>query len=208
MVMYDQFGFGDHLSNAGGFYDRYPNWSRMGRAIYDVKKVLDFLNNGEGITNSIIPTTDPSQIYVLGFAFGGMVGLYSSALDERISGVACFSGFTPMRTDNDTKSTGGIRRYWEWHSIIPKIGLYHQKESMIPYDYDDVIGMIAPRKCLIYSPEQDRFNDIDDVKQCITKAKKSWINERDFSFICPKDICRFQKDQQDVALTWLQNVTE
>jgi len=208
VVMYDQFGFGDHLSNAFDFYDRHPHWSRMGRAIYDMRKVLDFLNNGEGVTDSSIPATDPSQIYVLGFAFGGMVGLYSSALDERISGVACFSGFTPMRTDNDTKSTGGIRRYWEWHSIIPKLGLFHQKESMIPYDYDDIIEMIAPRKCLVYSPEQDRFNDIDDVKQCITKAKKSWINERDFSFICPKDICRFQKDQQDVALTWLQNVTQ
>ena len=81
-----------------------------------------------------------------------MVGLYATALDERIAGLACFSGFTPMRTDTDAKPTGGIRRYWEWHALIPKLGLYHQKESTIPYDYDDVLALIADRKCLIYAP--------------------------------------------------------
>ena len=95
------------------------------------------------ITAQPVPPTDPGKVYICGFAYGGMVGLYATALDERISGLACFSGFTPMRTDTDAKPTGGIRQYWEWHALIPKLGLYHQKESTIPYDYDDVLALIA-----------------------------------------------------------------
>ena len=131
----------------------------MGRAVYDVSKVIDFLVDGKGITAQPVPPTDPEKIYICGFAYGGMVGLYATALDERIAGLACFSGFTPMRTDTDAKPTGGIRQYWEWHALMPKLGLYHGKESTLPYDYDDVLALIAPRKCLIYSPTRDRFSD-------------------------------------------------
>ena len=206
VVMYDQFGFGDHLTNAFGFYDKHPHWSRMGRAVYDLQKAIDFLIDGKGISAQPVPPANPAQIYLCGFAFGGMVGLYATALDERIAGLACFSGFTPMRTDTDAKPTGGIRQYWEWHAVIPKLGLYHQRESAIPYDYDEVIGMIAPRKCLIYSPARDRFSDIEDIKQCVIKARASWQNKDALTFSSPDDICRFQCDQQDALLRWLETV--
>jgi len=208
VVMYDQFGFGDHLTDAFGFYDRHPHWSKMGRAVNDVGKVVDFLVEGKGITAEPIPATDPSEIYICGFAFGGMVGLYATALDERITGIACFCGFTPMRTDTDANPTGGIRQYWEWHAIIPKLGLYHQKESQIPYDYDDIIRMIAPRKCLIYSPARDRFSDIGDVRKCIMRSETAWRDTDAFVFESPDDICRFQLDQQDILVQWLDQVSK
>lgn len=207
VVMYDQFGFGDHLTDAVGFYEKHPHWSRLGRAIYDVRKVVDFLVDGKGITAGPVPPTDPEKIYLCGFAYGGMVGLYATALDERIAGIASFSGFTPMRTDTDTKPTGGIRRYWEWHSLLPKLGLYHQKESTIPYDYVELIALIAPRKCLVYSPKRNRFADSEDVKACVDMAKVSWEDGNGLTFISPDDICRFQRDQQDAAVRWLEAVT-
>jgi hypothetical protein len=51
VVAYDQFGFGDHLLDAVGFYHEYPHWSKLGRAVYDVQKVVDFLIDGKGITS-------------------------------------------------------------------------------------------------------------------------------------------------------------
>ena len=204
VVMYDQFGFGDHLNDAVGFYDTYPHWSRMGRAVYDVQKVIDFLVDGKGITAQPVPPTDPDKIYICGFAYGGMVGLYATALDERIAGLACFSGFTPMRTDTDAKPTGGIRQYWQWHALMPKLGLYHGKESTIPFDYDDVLALIAPRKCLIYAPTRDRFADSEDVKACIMKTKALWQDEDALTFVSPDDICRFQREQQDALVRWFE----
>lgn len=204
VVMYDQFGFGDHLTDAIGFYDKHPHWSRMGRAVYDVQKVIDFLVDGKGITAQPVPPTDPGKIYICGFAYGGMVGLYATALDERIAGLACFSGFTPMRTDTDAKPTGGIRQYWQWHALMPKLGLYHGKESTIPFDYDDVLALIAPRKCLIYAPTRDRFADSEDVKACIMKTKALWQDEDALTFVSPDDICRFQREQQDALVRWFE----
>ncbi len=204
VVMYDQFGFGDHLTDAVGFYDRYPHWSRMGRAVYDVSRVVDFLVDGQGITEKPVPPTDPEKIFLCGFAYGGLVGLYATALDERIAGLACFSGFTPMRSDTDAKPTGGIRRFWEWHALIPKLGLYHQQEAAIPYDYDDLLASIADRQCLIYAPSRDRFVDPADVKSCIEKARKSVRGADNLTSEFPDDICRFQRAQQDALLRWLE----
>ena len=204
VVMYDQFGFGDHLTDAIGFYDRHPHWSRMGRAVHDVSRAIDFLVDGKGVVAEPVPATDPEKIFICGFAYGGMVGLYATALDERIAGLACFSGFTPMRTDTDAKSTGGIRQYWEWHSLLPKLGLYHQKESTLPYDYDDILRLVAPRKCLIYSPQRDRFSDIGDVKQCLERTRSAWPAKNGLTFISPDEICRFQRQQQDALVRWLE----
>ena len=153
-----------------------------------------------------VPKTDPSKIYICGFSYGGLVGLYATALDKRIAGVASFSGFTPMRTDTDQKPTGGIRRLWDWHHVLPKLGLYHKREAKIPYDYDDVVKMIAPRNVLIYAPLHDRFSDADDIKSCIDRAQSAWTNKNNIQFKSPDDICRMQKDQQDVVIEWLDEI--
>jgi hypothetical protein len=68
--------------------------------------------------------------------------------------------------------------------------------------------MIAPRNCLIYSPERDRFADIYDIKNCLSKAKTAWIESDELVFNSPDDICRFQKDQQNVVINWLDQVNK
>jgi pimeloyl-ACP methyl ester carboxylesterase len=206
VVGYDQFGFGDQLTSAADFYKKNPHWSLLGRAVYDVSKAIDFLVAGKGLSQEELPATDPSKIYICGFSYGGMVGMYAAALDDRIAGVASFSGFTPMRTDTDQKPTGGIRRLWEWHHVLPKLGLYHKKEAKIPYDYDDIIDLINPRNVLLYSPKNDRFVDNEDINNCIEKVLKKSKYTSNFEFKNPPDICRFQKDQQDVVLEWLNKI--
>lgn len=206
VVAYDQFGFGDQLSSAFGFYETNPHWSLLGRAVSDVSNVIDYLVDGKGIAQGDVPETDSTKIYICGFSYGGMVGLYAAALDKRIAAVASFSGFTPMRTDTDQKPTGGIRRLWEWHHVLPKLGLYQKKETKIPYDYDDLIQMIAPRNVLVYAPLRDRFSDADDINNCIKKAQKAWTDKSNLEFKSPDDICRFQKDQQDVVIKWLDKI--
>jgi pimeloyl-ACP methyl ester carboxylesterase len=206
VVAYDQFGFGDQLTSAFDFYEKNPHWSLLGKAVYDVGNVVDYLVDGKGMAQEEVPKTDPSKIYICGFSYGGMVGLYATALDKRIAGVASFSGFTPMRTDTDQKPTGGIRRLWDWHHVVPKLGLYHKREAKIPYDYDDVVKMIAPRNVLIYAPLRDRFSDADDIKSCMDKARSAWTNKNNIQFKSPDDICRLQKEQQDVVIEWLSGI--
>jgi hypothetical protein len=50
---------------------------------------------------------------------------------------------------------------------------------------------------------RDRFSDADDISNWVLKARKAWENKENFVFKSPDDICRFQKDQQDVVIEWL-----
>lgn len=209
VLAYDQVGFGDRLLEGPEFYRDYPNWSRLGRAVYDVSRAVDFLKDGKGIVSSEMPEIDKNNICVLGYGFGSIVGLYATALDERISAVACFCGLAPMRTNTNERVTGGNRRLWEWHALIPKLGLFQERESQIPYDYDDVLGLIAPRPCLVYSPKRDRFVNFDDITQCITMATKHWPASAPSSSLrheAPDETNRFQKVQQDIFVKWLKDI--
>jgi len=206
VLAYDQVGFGLRLLEGRDFYKKYPKWSSLGRMIYDVRTAVDFLLDGKGRTKGMMPPIQKEHICVLGYALGGMVGLYATALDERITGVASFCGFTPLRTDTDGKLTGGNRRLWQWHALQPILGLFHGSEHEIPYDFDDVLKLIAPRPCLIVSPKRDREADFNDVVQCVKKARTTWEGEgrtEALTHLTPDDINRFQKDQHAVFLQWV-----
>ncbi len=205
VLAYDQCGFGLRLLEGRDFYLNHPHWSRLGRMVYDVRSAVDFLAEGRGHAKSAMPPVDREQIYVLGYSVGGMVGLYAAALDERIAGVASFCGFTPLRTDTDAKTTGGIRRLWQWHALQPKLGLFQGREQEIPYDFDDVIAQIAPRPCLIVSPQRNRNADFNDILACVKRSRRAWVtqgNADGLQHLTPDDIDRLQKDQHAMFTEW------
>lgn len=207
VLAFDQCGFGLRLLEGRDFYDRYPAWSRLGRMVHDVQRAVDFLSDGRGASQSELPKIRSEQILVVGYSLGGSVGLYAAASDPRITGVACFAGFTPLRTDTDQRPTGGIRQLWEWHALQPKLGLFSGREADIPYDFDDVLALIAPRPCLIVSPQRDRFATHADVVACVSKAREAWKTRGaadQFTHLTPDDISRFQKDQHSQLLEWLK----
>ncbi len=206
VLCYDQCGFGLRLLEGRDFYGKYPAWSKLGRMVHDVQAAVDFLAIGRGAVQGEMPPVDNRRIYVLGYSLGGMVGLYATALDDRIAGVASFCGFTPLRTDTDQKHTGGIRRLSQWHSLQPRLGLFDGREKQIPYDFDDVLALIAPRPCLVYSPRRDRESDFDDVVECVGRARPVWEAHGEGSKLnhqAPDDVNRFQAEQQDQFLEWI-----
>ena len=171
VLAYDQCGFGLRLLEGRDFYRNYPNWSRLGRMVHDVRTAVDFVKEGQGQAKGALPRMDHSRIYVLGYSLGGMVGLYAAALDERITGVASFCGFTPLRTDDDTQPTGGIRRLWQWHALQPKLGLFHGHEAEIPYDFDDVLALLRPP---VHFPQQRRLSSCQLDAQVISRLERDW----------------------------------
>src|SRR5690625_6428231 len=98
-------GFGNRQEEGRNFYDRYPRWSRMGKMTADVSGAVDALSQLDGI--------DGDQIYVVGYSLGGTVGLYATALDERIRGLISVAGFYSMWGGVD-----GARRYTGIERVI------------------------------------------------------------------------------------------
>lgn len=209
VLAFDQVGFGQRLLEGRDFYRRHPHWSKLGCSVHDVQAAVDFLIDGKGQVQNEMPSIDTKQIYLLGYSLGAMVALHSAALDNRIAGVACFSGFTPLRTDTDAKATGGIRRFWQWHALLPKLGLFCNREQDIPYDYDDLLPLIAPRPCLIVAQQHDRHADFAEVVACVERARKAWqASGRADSLVCltPDDFSHFQNAQHEMFLDWLTHL--
>jgi pimeloyl-ACP methyl ester carboxylesterase len=214
VLAFDQLGFGTRLGENPRFYDRYPEWSKLGAMIRDVEAAVDFLLEGEGRfpedphskEELDRPPIDTAKIYCLGYSLGGMVGLYATALDDRIAGVASYCGFTPMRTDTDEKPTGGIRRYWEWFALQPRLGLFQGREVEIPYDWQDVLSLIAPRPCLIVSPIHDREADHGDIEDCVQVARTAW-QDGGLTHLSPDNYNRFEPEQYEMVIEWLGRIT-
>ena len=45
VLAFDQSGFGSRMSETGPFYDRYPNWSHMGRMVEDARAAAHLLSS-------------------------------------------------------------------------------------------------------------------------------------------------------------------
>jgi dienelactone hydrolase len=162
VFMFDQIGFGTRVEEGTLFYQRYPHWSKLGRMVADTKAAVDMLANLEII--------NADRIYAAGCSLGGMVGLYTAALDQRIAGMVCVDGFTPMRLDTADKGTSGIRRYSHLHGLLPRLGFFVDNESRIPYDFHELLACVAPRPVLVVAAKWNRFATFDDVSQCVGRA--------------------------------------
>ena len=198
VVAFDQIGFGTRVRQGGQkFYDRHGSHASLfGHMIQDVFHAVDFLTcrkaanrnsqicrDGEIATSTYPFTLDQipnvGSITVAGYSLGGNVALHAASLDDRIDNVASFAGFTPYRTDTNERSTYGIRRLYDLHALIPRLGLFRENPSEIPYDYDEVLSNIAPRQTLIHAPTQDRDANFDDVQTCVKLSRVSWGNFSD-----------------------------
>ena len=198
VLAFDQSGFGSRLMETGPFYDRYPHWSHMGRMVEDVRAAVDALEK-----DSLV---DPQRISVFGFSMGATVGLYAASLDSRIRGVVSICGFTPMRTDTAGRGTGGVARYSQERDLMPRLGFFVGHEAQIPYDFHEVLGLIAPRPVLVVQPQLDRDATPGDVATAVNEAKKVYALYGASSKLGlrePWDYNRLPNQLQDQVIEWM-----
>ena len=162
VLAFDQIGNGARLEEVRNFYQRYPRWSLLGKQVEDTLAAVEALQKLNFI--------DAKRIYVLGYATGAMTALHAAALDERIAGVVAVAGFTPMRLDTASKGTGGIARWAQWLPWQPRLGSFIGQEARLPYDYHEVLAMIAPRPTLVALPRLDYQSTRKDIDVCLAEA--------------------------------------
>jgi dipeptidyl aminopeptidase/acylaminoacyl peptidase len=185
VLAFDQIGFGTRIHQATRFYERYPEWSLLGKMIDDTSAAVEALAAMEGI--------DSSRIYLAGWSLGGKVALWTAALDERVAGVIAASAFTPLRTASP--DTEGIEHYTSLHGLLPRLAQFQNRPQAIPVDYDEIIAAIAPRPVYVRAPLYDRYASLPDVRRA---ASGSHV-----TLVTPADFHRFRTDAQLEAFRWL-----
>ncbi|MDD4109157.1 MAG: dienelactone hydrolase family protein, partial [Prolixibacteraceae bacterium] len=200
---FDQIGFGTRIEEGRLFYERFPDWSKMGRMVADVRYSVDALSE--------IDFIDSQKIYTAGYALGATVGLYCAALDERIAGTVSVCGFSPMRTNIPGKTAEGIYEFSHLHGLIPRLGFFAGQESRIPWDYDEILGCIAPRPVLVIAPSWDQYADSGDVRNCIESVKSvyNFYNAgNNPELFVPEDYNRFSGEMKDKVVSWVKQVQQ
>lgn len=196
---FDMPGFGNRAGEGTRFYGRYPQWSKMGKMITDVKSAVDALENLEII--------DKNKIYTAGYALGATVGLYATALDERIAGTVAVAGFTPMRTT--TSGREGVRAFSDLHGLLPRLGFFAGHETHIPFDFHEVLAAIAPRPLLIISPKYDPNAVIPDIAKAVQQASrvyKLYPNAAGIEHMVPESENRFSDEIQAAIFHWAKGI--
>ena len=208
VIAYDQCGFGLRLLEGRDFYKNHPRWSKLGRMVMDAQAAVSFAVEGRGAAKSALPEFDTKRVFLLGYSSGVLTTMYAGALDDRVAGVACFSGWTPLRNAGNARATGGNRRLWELHALQPLLGLFDGRESEIPFGYDDVLGLVLPKPCLVVTPKRDRFADFKAVAEVIDRVRSARprIAKGSLAWLAPDDTNRFQADQHQEFINWTKTL--
>jgi dienelactone hydrolase len=162
VFLFDQIGFGTRIEEGANFYQRYPHWSKLGKMVADTKAAVDMLGNLDAV--------DANRIYAGGYSLGGTIALYTAALDERIKGVVCIGGLTPLRPATPDKETEEGLALSHLHGLLPRLGFFVGNEGRIPIDFDEILACISPRPALVMAPTWDQYAKPEDVRLCIIRS--------------------------------------
>ena len=144
----DVIGFGERIASGKQPYDRsiefyrkHPGWSFMGKMIWDVGRVIDYLES--------LPFVDPKRIGSIGHSHGAYGTLFATAFEPRIAAAVASCGFTTFRSDPNPE------RWSHLTALIPQLGFYLPDVAGIPFDWQHVLALAAPRKLFVWYATKD-----------------------------------------------------
>ncbi len=128
------------------------------KGIVNHRRAIDLLQT--------LPEVDPERIGVVGHSLGGHNALFLAAFDSRVRAVVTSCGFNAFRHYCGGDLTGGSHQ-----GYMPRIAQrYGSEASRMPFDFTEVLGILAPRPVFISAPVGDHNFEIAGVKECIQSA--------------------------------------
>jgi len=153
-----------HLANY------WPNLGGQGyvsgtmKAIWDNSRGLDLLASLKYVDSS-------RGFAAIGHSLGGHNAIYTAVLDTRITVVASSCGFDAYPDYYD-----GAERVWffgsGWCQIryMPRLSNYRGRLGEIPYDFQELVGALAPRPFFVNAPLRDGNFRARSVDRCAKAA--------------------------------------
>lgn len=147
-IVPDTIGFGERIPRGAQpyhdsivFYRKHPEWSFFGKMIWDVSRIIDYVQT--------LPFVDPKRIGSIGHSHGAYGTLFAAAFEPRISLAIASCGFTPFRNDPTPD------RWSHATALLPQLGFYLPDVASIPFDWQHVCSLMAPRPLYIWYSTRD-----------------------------------------------------
>ncbi len=129
------------------------------KAVWDNIRAIDLLET--------LPEIDAARIGCIGHSLGGHNTIFTAALEPRIKAIVSNCGFCTFQKD-DVPS-------WTGPSYMPRIAsIYGNDARRIPFDFPELIGLLAPRPFLACAAEGDSDFDVSGVKQTMAAAQSAY----------------------------------
>lgn len=133
--------------DSSSFYHKHPKWSALGKAAWDLQRVVDVAER--------LPFCDSDRLGAIGFSLGAHTSLFASAFDERIRATVVASGVSSL--------AGDCRADYVWvrrtgkYSYMPSLAPFFDRGEAPPFDFHEVAALVAPRSLLLLSGFRDAW---------------------------------------------------
>ncbi|HYG77387.1 MAG TPA: acetylxylan esterase [Planctomycetota bacterium] len=130
------------------------------KGIWNAMRAVDLLQS--------LPEVDGERIGVIGHSLGGHNSLFTASFEPRLKVVVTSCGFTSFAK----YSYGGKGLInWTGKQYMPKIASnYSNDAAKMPFEFAEILGVIAPRAIFINAPVKDQNFELSGVKDCVASA--------------------------------------
>jgi len=177
------------------FYEKYPDWSMVGKNLEDSRSAIDVL--------CALEYVDRDRLGVIGHSHGGHNAIFAAALDDRIKAVVSNCGLSVFSEEEE-------RLEWsleEGYIYIPKLRRYFLENIDPPFDLHEVAALIAPRPWLnISSYIDDAFGNqefLAEVGTQLFRVYNLYKRSDAFGYYMHGNNHSFPKLARALAYEWL-----
>lgn len=155
VLMPDEIVAGERLLGAtttwdtAPFYDRHPEWSALGKAVWDSRLFVDVL--------CAQPEVDAARIVSIGHSQGAIYTVLTMAFDERVAAGVASCGYWPSFGDIAREGAEGRGRWVRpkgWVGTPHMRGLFEAGEPF-PYDWHELAACASPRAVFFHLARND-----------------------------------------------------
>ena len=145
---------------------------------------------------------DPKRIGSIGHSHGAYETLFAAAFEPRISAAVASCGFTTFRSDPNPE------RWSHLTALIPQLGCYLPDVASIPFDWQHVLGLTAPRHLFVWYATQDtifpKTDNLDGLLKDVQKVYRLEGAADALSWQAFQGPHKFPKAGREEAYRWLE----
>jgi dienelactone hydrolase len=180
-------------------YQRFPDWSAIGKTVSDLQITLDFMEH--------FPATKSLPVSSIGHSLGGHAVMFLSVMDPRPTRFVCNGGFYPF-------ADSALRAHFfrdHWYIYLKHPGL---KQSVIHgpqplWDVHELIASTAPRPAMIIAAGNDNHIMSNHALTQMTRELHDLYAfaapKQSFAAILHNDAHTFLPWHRQAAYAWLES---
>lgn len=135
------------------------------KAVWDNMRALDALDS--------LPYAKHGKYAAIGHSLGGHNSVYTAVFDPRIQVIVSSCGLDSYRDYYGGDATKWVpEKGWCQTRYMPKLAAYQNRLTEIPFDFPELLSVLAPRHVLINAPLKDSNFKWESVDRVVEAARR------------------------------------